>query len=404
MPFNNVGFFAKRRGLGAQGGVAPSPGRGLVITPTISNNAETITWTIQSNMTFQPTLKYQITNLSNTDFTDGSVSGNITLNPSGGFTITRNLDKLANYSNSNVIFNLQLISAESNVLIGQSANAVVKPATPFVATGGNTSLVEGKFTVHTFTTTGNSNLTISALGDNPGNLDIRTLIVNGGSAGSSGSSYRESIFGAITNYVVVGGNGGGAGYANESNTKANAFSVGNIAVRVGTGASNVTTANTSSFNNVVATGNTFNAGASVYDPPGPYTRTSVAGGGGRGATANGLVGVANIPTSSSGGQGGAGYTTDITGTSVTYGCGGGGAAYGRGGLAGCSSGGNGGSSSSPYDGSNAVPNTGGGGGGGGPPDLDSIPDNTVVGSSGGFGASGIVVVRYLTRYRNMALT
>lgn len=402
MPFNNIGFFAKRKGLGGVGGVTPAPSRDLVITPTLTNNAETISWTATSNMPEGTVLDFAITNLSNTDFTDGAVSGNITLNSSGGFTITRNIDRLANYSNTNVVFNLQVINPQSNIVLGESANAVVKPATPFVATGGVITTVDTAYTVHTYTLTGNSNLTISDLGEYPGNLSIRTLVVSGGSAGGPGSSYRESVFGAITNYTQVGGPGGPSGRASDSNVAASTFSVGNISVVVGAGGVASVGAN-SSFNNVAPTGNTISgASATFTESPSPYNRSESAGGGGFGAGGNGGDAVATSLTNVKGGQGGIGITSDITGTAITYACGGGGGGSTSGGLAGCTGAGNGGGEGN--NGGNATANTGGGGGGGGPPALASIPDNTVVFSTGGNGGSGIVVVRYLTRYRNMALT
>ena len=403
MPFNNIGFFAKRRGLGGVGGVTPAPSRNLVITPTLSNNAETISWTATSNMAAGTILNFAITNLSNTDFTDGAVSGNVTLNSSGGFTITRNIDRLANYSNTNVVFNLQVINPDSSVVLGQSANAVVKPATPFVATGGITTTVDTAYTVHTFTSTGNSNLTISALGEYPSNLSVRALVVSGGGAGALGSSYRESIFGAITNYSQVGGPGGPGGRATDSNISASTFSIGNVKVTVGAGGTANVGAVNSSFNNVVPTGNTISgASATFTESPSPYNRSESAGGGGYGAGGNGGNGVATSLTNVRGGAGGVGLISDITGTAVTYACGGGGGGSTGGGLAGCSGAGNGGGDGN--NGANATVNTGGGGGGGGPPTLASIPDNTTVFSTGGNGGSGIVVVRYLSRYRNMALS
>jgi hypothetical protein len=406
MPFNDVGFVTKRRGLGGQGGVTPAPSRNLTITPALSNNAETITWTIQSNMTFSPTLNYVITNLSNTDFTDGAVTGNITLNSSGSFTITRNLDRLANYSNSNITFSLQLINPESNVLLGQSSNAVVKPATPLTATGGDTVTVyDNKFTIHTYTTTGNSSFNISSLGDYPANLDVWAVVANGGGAGGGGFSYKESIFGAVTNYTQYGGNGGAAGFVYEGNIRANTLSVGTVGVSVGVGASNATLfiPGNSSFANIVPTGSTVSGQRATFDIGTPYNRSESAGGGGRGASGDGANAVATSFTNVRGGQGGNGVTTVITGSPLTLGCGGGGGGSDGGGTRGCSGGGNGGSDSSPYNGENATANRAGGGGGAGPPALGSIPDNTIVTSDGGNGGSGIVVVRYLSRYRNMAL-
>lgn len=404
--FNNVGFYTKRRGFGGAGGVTPTPSRNLTITPSLSNNAETISWIATSNMAEGTLINYEITNLSNTDFTDGAVSGTIALNSNGGFTITRNLDRLINYSNNNVVFNLQVINPATSVVLGESANAVVKPATPLTATGGDTvTLVDDYYTVHIYTTTGNTSFVISNLGDYPANLTVRSLVVSGGSMGSGGSSYKESVFGAITNYSQIGGQGGRAGRATESNIAANNYSVGTVNVTVGQGSSisGPPLPENSIFGNIVPTGTTVGgASASFGQTLSPYSRIEGAGGGGRGQTSNGGDAVATSYTNVRGGAGGTGLTSDITGTSVTYACGGGGGGNDSGGIRGCTGAGSGGSQNSTT-GQSAAPNTGSGGGGGGGPPLAGIPDNTYVFSNPGAGGSGIVVVRYLTRYRNMAL-
>jgi hypothetical protein len=135
-------------------------------------------------------------------------------------------------------------------------------------------------------------------------------------------------------------------------------------------------ANSSSIINGTTTnyigGNGFNSGA-------PESR---AGGGGAGATANGIT-----ATYATGGAGGNGYNSSITGTSLVYGGGGGGGGEGGRGAGGDGGGGLG-ESGSTNNSTTGTVNTGGGGGGAG---------GTVYvasGVNGKAGGSGIVIIRY----------
>jgi hypothetical protein len=117
--------------------------------------------------------------------------------------------------------------------------------------------------------------------------------------------------------------------------------------------------------------------------PGAYLYWG-AGGGGGGAGAAGTNGVtASQSPNSTAGNGGNGVAVSITGSSVTYAGGGGGATgYGSTGSAGSGGAGAGVRSATPPS---ATPNTGSGGGGNGNQQSTAI---------GGNGGSGIVVVRY----------
>lgn len=86
------------------------------------------------------------------------------------------------------------------------------------------------------------------------------------------------------------------------------------------------------------------------------------GGGGAGGSSANLNGTAP-------GVGGIGVSSDITGTSITYGVGG-----------------NGGYNGGPYNGANGTANRGNGGVGGSSPSANS--------AGGGTGGSGIVVIKY----------
>lgn len=157
-----------------------------------------------------------------------------------------------------------------------------------------------------------------------GGPDTRTN--TGGSAGSSSSftDQNSGTFDAITSL------GGGAGQGSRSNTGSGE------AAQVG-----ITTA---------PLGGDGNGGGTD-------------GGGGGGATGAGGAGGASP------GAGGAGLTSDITGSSVTYGVGGAGGYNGG-----------------PYDGAAGTANRGNGGVGGASPSSNS--------AAGGAGGSGIVILKY----------
>ena len=110
-----------------------------------------------------------------------------------------------------------------------------------------------------------------------------------------------------------------------------------------------------------------------------------AGGGGGGAGAAGSARAAGTGTIT-GGDGGAGVTTSISGISLTYAGGGGGGSTINGGVSngGSGGGGKGGGLANSYIATSGIANTGGGGGGGG----------NGTGRASGNGGSGIVIVRY----------
>ena len=108
-----------------------------------------------------------------------------------------------------------------------------------------------------------------------------------------------------------------------------------------------------------------------------------AAGGGGGAVHAGLPGYVDSTTGNyNGGNGGDGYLSDITGTELVYGSGGGGGTV-KGGSVGGKGGTGAGDGVAGGNAASAVPNQGGGGGGGGRA------------GNGGNGGSGIVVFRYI---------
>ncbi len=233
----------------------------------------------------------------------------------------------------------------------------------------------GSDTVLTFTDVGTCDWTVPT-----GVASVRTLVVAGGGAGGGGWT---------TKYF---GNGGGGGEVIDTTLSVNSGS--SISIKVGAGgaatsydtnSTSVNNGDTSFFGTTTA-----RAGTSTFDKTSRVGGTSgslkaggtggstvVEGGGGGGAGSNG-----------SGRNGGAGVSSNISGTSKQYG--GGGGSMGHNGATpqyGTATGGGGAPTTYSVNvkgTATATANTGGGGGG----------DNGVAG--GGAGGSGVVVVRFAT--------
>ena len=260
---------------------------------------------------------------------------------------------------------------------------------------------------------------------------IEYLVVAGGGGGAGNSS---------------GGGGGGAGGLLSGTT--DMIATVNLTITVGTGGAGTIgegstdvggNGNNSVFDNITATGgggagntgagNSANGGSGGGAsggtavtpgngiPPqgnngGTGSDPSDIGGGGGGAGGVGQPGgsLGSIPSSGTftgtDGQGGAALSNSITGTAVLYAGGGGGgvcdfvynvgtpATSGLGGAGVAGTGGNGGqsdgSTTAAVNGGNGTANTGGGGGGG---------SRSASGScNGGDGGSGIVILRYASKY------
>lgn len=192
-----------------------------------------------------------------------------------------------------------------------------------------------------------------------------TVTVGAGGANAAtgfytGAAGGNSVFSTIT---CIGGGGGGTW----SNPPASGGSGG------GTGE------NGQGYNAASGTaGQGYSGGNDLWYDSG----TPSAGGGGGGA--GGMGGDTQLVYS--GGQGGQGRPCDITGSWVMYAGGGGGAGQYIGGQGGDGGGGYG-ASGSTSTGVNATANTGGGGGG-------SLTNANEATQRGGYGGSGVVVIRY----------
>jgi hypothetical protein len=201
-------------------------------------------------------------------------------------------------------------------------------------------------------------------------LNFSTLysisIGNGGTINANGSQGGDGVSTTAFGLTAGGGGGGGKGY---SSTGADANGRNGLAVN-GSGGGGGSTATGGSGNGL---GN--NGGNGNSSSPG-------SGGGGGGAGAAGNSGTGAGSQGATGGAGGIGIQSSITGTATYYAGGGGGGGWtttgANGGTGGGGKGGNPGST-----GEAGAANTGGGGGGGG--------DG---GAAAGPGGSGVVIIAY----------
>ena len=327
----------------------------------------------------------------------------------------------------------------------------VEGAQYVTATGGNTVATSGDYKIHTFT--GPGTFCVSNAGNVGGSNTVDYLVVGGGGAGNTKNSRNPT---PSQRYST--GGGGAGGLRASSGTASGSYTAGPLAACVaalpvavqgypitvggGTAAPSVPQGcstggpgNNSSFSTITAHGgggggygspcsyatagaNGGNGGGGGAGPPSyaggtgntpPFSppqgndgglgksSEDTEGGGGGGATAAGTAANSFLSPSrtSNGGPGGAGMTSCITASPVTYaGGGGGGAGYpGEPGPAtrnpGSGGAGGGGAGGGPPS-SNGVAgtaNTGGGGGGAG--------GNGSAGTcTGGSGGSGVVIIRY----------
>lgn len=248
----------------------------------------------------------------------------------------------------------------------------------FAATGGTVSY-DGDYKIHTFTS---SDTLVVTSG---GNVEI-LVVGGGGGGGGSGSGWSYS------------GGGGAGGVVHQES-----FSVttGSHAVTVGSGGSQNSDGNDSTFSTLIAYGGGSGSGPSAATSGGSgggsrwanFTigggmsgqghdggNASLGDGGSAGGGGAGAVGGSPSPGAYCA-NGGIGVSDSITGSAVYYGGGGGG-----GGQSSYCSGGNGGGGRGGYvsiaSGAAGTSGTGGGGGG------------AYIGGSGGNGGYGIVIIRY----------
>jgi|TARA_R110000764_G_C10976284_1_gene379820 hypothetical protein len=218
---SKIGFFKEdiQRNTGK-----PTPGTIIVIDGDASD-ANTMVFTVDSNLTNQATLNYEFVGLSATDVVE-PITGLLPLDSAGNASITLNLVPTANL-NSNTTFNMRLSSPHDFVL-KNSEDYLIRKVGYIEATGGtsNTTIDPGNV-IHTFNTSSVFNLTFidtDPWTDQPIGPDIRVLGVGGGGAGgslSSGSGFA--------------GGGGGGGFFDVTRPSSNLSVTANYNVGVGVG-------------------------------------------------------------------------------------------------------------------------------------------------------------------------
>ena len=281
--------------------------------------------------------------------------------------------------------------------------------TPIQATGGEVYEVNDNDTlyrVHVFKSSGEF-----LVADAGSVAEVEYLIVAGGGGGGGviggGGGAGGFLAGTTTvtaqTYPVIVGAGGLGGFSYNSSVQLGFSGTGSSALgqtAVGGGGGGALGGNDVRYNGSVGgsgggASGLNNLGAAGTEGQG-FSGGAAAGagssgnngGGGGGASSKGIDAINAL----SGGRGGVGKESDITGTLYWYAGGGGGGSRtsnGPGGIGGSGGGGNGGTTDTSKTSTDGIVNTGGGGGGGG-------HNGSTAGAvrSGGNGGSGIVVIRY----------
>jgi prepilin-type N-terminal cleavage/methylation domain-containing protein len=317
------------------------------------------------------------------------LSTDICLKSSPGVSYTYNVNNTANPQ----VFSLH--ATKDNTYYHVTNDSSLTTVTPVVATGG-TITNDGRYRIHTFTTSGTFTVTTAG--------DVEVLVVGGGGggggrhAGGGGAggvtyvpffntvaqpySITIGAGGTAAPYGGRGGNGGNSVFSNITSIGGGGgggYSDGGATVNGCSGGSGGGGAG--AFGLPGGNG-TYGVGTVGQGNSGGMTIQNYIGGGGGGAGTTGSNTINNI-----GGAGGNGISLSISGTATYYGGGGGGAGDGpvdlNGGIGGLGGGGRGTGAYYPATGLAGIANTGGGGGG----SRDA---------AGTVGGSGVVIIRYLT--------
>ncbi len=258
-------------------------------------NSTAVTFSFSNANLPNANIAYSLVGAATSDFTDGTVTGQIKLDSTGNATLTKTLVTSENVGVDKSFYATAFTF--NNRVNGTSANVNINTNNPFVASGGNSFTQSGNV-FHVFTS--NANLTVTQLYSGQyANTQIRNLIVaRGGDAGSSIAGFDG---------------GGGAGGLRNANINANSFILTNYPVVIGT-TSIAGTGSNSSFAGVTMVGGGYGSGANVAggnggSGGGGYSQTSAptaATAGGSGIAGQGFAGGNGGSTSGSSGGGGGG--------------------------------------------------------------------------------------------------
>ena len=224
----------------------------------------------------------------------------------------------------------------------------------------------------------NSNVYITVGAGGPGGK-YEDSSTSGAGKATTGESSQFSV--GVSSYVIARGGGADEGYKKKGGSGGSTSGARNESITASL-TSEITDINTTYITSYKQLGHIGGVA---------HSTTPRAGGGGGGAEEDGYPSIGAVgDIYCTGGQGGKGLESSITGLPAVYGSGGGGGGayginktkYGRGGNGGSIEAGKGGGTISPMDGTDGFANFGGGGGGAGKT------------GNGGNGGSGIVVFRY----------
>ena len=346
-----LGFF-KNRQLGV-GGAAIPINTAVILNLVYSGNsdisveANALTINIDSNFSNQ-TVNYAITgNIASSDFTDATLTGNLTLDSDGNASITKTIVSTTGAGHKD--FTFSLLRPGSNVILANTNPQYIYEVIGDTITGGDsvdTHIIEaGNHRVHKFTTVGNANLTISSFGNESGNTNIWSRYFQTDNSNSFfdssvvGTAFRATVIGAGGQWASIGGRrGAGAGELGLLKYPRANISTGVYTITVGGATSSVSGAPTNPDANSTIFGNDLTL-KKVALGGGGAANVGVNGGSGRGFAHEKLAS-ANTNLAITGGTFGSNFTEYVIIASGSSGDGyrpgynrnGGGGAFGIGGA------------------------------------------------------------------------
>jgi hypothetical protein len=230
MPLGSSKFQNKNVQLGNGPGIPINTAMTLSLTYSgntgISVEATTLTIDIDSEFA-NSIVDYEITgNIASGDFTDATLTGNITLDANGNASLNKIISTTTGGGHKD--FTFSVVRPGSNVVIANTNPQYIYEIVGAEVTGGDTvdtnSIEAGYHKVHQFTTVGNANLTITSLGNESGNTNVWNTYFR---TDSNTSYWDGNIFGTDYRACIIGA-GGQWGYYNGFKAGAGAGELGVI--------------------------------------------------------------------------------------------------------------------------------------------------------------------------------